>query len=83
MASKPIAEMTTEELKKTGKSLKIATSILCGVLVVMVASSIYLFIDKGFSASTIMPFVFLPLFILNLANLKKIKQELVSRGEEL
>lgn len=82
MASKPISEMTTAELQKTEKSLKLATTILGVVLIIMIASSIYLFIKKGFSATTVMPFVFLPLFTMNMINMKKIKAELLSRDHQ-
>lgn len=82
MASKSISEMTTEELQKTEKFLKLATSILGVVLILMTASSVYLFIDKGFSAVTVMPIVFLPLFTMNMANMKKIKKELLIRNNQ-
>jgi len=80
MASKPISEMTTEELHKTAKSMKIIVTILVASLIVMAASAVYLFIKKGFSATTILPIVFFPLVSLNMANMKKIKAELLSRN---
>lgn len=82
MASKPMSEMTTDELQKTAKSLKTSISILGVILILMTASSIYLFIDKGFSATTVMPIVFLPLFTMNIANMKKIKAEILKRDNQ-
>lgn len=80
MASKPISEMTTEELQKTEKSLKLSIKFIGVILILMLASSIYLFVDKGFSATTVMPIIFIPLFTMNIANLKKIKAELSTRN---
>ncbi|MBL0882563.1 MAG: hypothetical protein IBJ16_04290 [Chitinophagaceae bacterium] len=82
MPSKPISEMTTEELQKTDKSLKLAIQIMGVVLVLMTASSIYIFTQKGFSTTTVLPIVFLPLFTMNMANRKKIKAELLSRNHQ-
>lgn len=82
MASKPISEMTTAELQKTAKSLKIVVAILAGTMIVMTASCVYLFIKKGFGPTTILPIVFLPLFTMNIANMKKIKAELLSRNDQ-
>lgn len=82
MASKPISEMRIAELQKTDKSLKLAIQIMGVVLVLMIASSIYIFTQKGFSATTVLPIVFLPLFTMNMANRKKIKAELLSRNNQ-
>ncbi len=79
MASKPISEMTTEELLKTDKSLRLAIIIMGVFLVLMTASSIYIFTKKGFSATSVLPIVFLPLFTMNMANRKKVKSELIKR----
>ena len=82
MASKPISEMTTEELQKTDKSLRLAIQIMGVFLVLMTASSIYIFTQKGFSATSVLPIVFLPLFTMNLANRKKVKSELIKRENQ-
>lgn len=81
MKSQPISEMNTENLKKNYKAMKLATGILSGMFMVMVASGIYITMTKGFGAVSILPLVFLPLFISNITNLKKIKTELINRGE--
>lgn len=83
MKSPPISEMNTEMLKKNYKTMKMVIIILSVFLVIMVGSGIYITLSKGFGAVSILPFAFLPLFVLNIVNLKKIKNELITRGETL
>jgi len=83
MKTQPISEMSTENLKKNYKAMKLVTGILTGCFIVMVGSALYIGFTKGFgTTTTILPLVFVPLFISNIINLKKIKKELVARGEE-
>ena len=83
MKSQPISEMSTKDLRKNYKTIRILTMVLSGLFVVMAFSSVYITINKGFGASSILPLVFLPSFIINITNLKKIKSELLARGETL
>ncbi len=83
MKSQPIAEMSTEVLKKNYKAMKLVIIILSVFLLIMVGSSVYVTLTKGFGAVSILPIAFLPLFILNIVNRKKIKTELIARGENL
>ena len=83
MNQPPIAEMSTEVLKKNYKSMKTVIIILSVFMVIMVGSGIYITLSKGFGAVSVLPLAFLPLFILNIVNLKKIKNELITRGEML
>lgn len=83
MKSPPISEMNTEMLKKNYKTMKMVIIILSVFLVIMVGSGVYITLSKGFGAVSILPFAFLPLFVLNIVNLKKIKNELITRGETL
>ncbi|MFW2475474.1 MAG: hypothetical protein ACN4EP_01080 [Sediminibacterium sp.] len=83
MKSPSISEMNTEVLKKNYKTMKMVIIILSVFLVIMVGSGIYITLSKGFGAVSILPFAFLPLFVLNIVNLKKIKNELITRGETL
>lgn len=83
MKQPPIAEMSTEVLKKNYKSMKTVIIILSVFMVIMVGSGIYITLSKGFGAVSVLPLAFLPLFILNIVNLKKIKNELITRGEML
>ncbi len=63
--------------------MKMVIIILSVFLVIMVGSGVYITLSKGFGAVSILPFAFLPLFVLNIVNLKKIKNELITRGETL
>lgn len=81
MKPQPISEMSTEQLKKNYKAMKLATGILSGMFMIMAGSGLYITLTRGFGAVSILPIVFLPLFITNIINLKKIKNELIARGE--
>jgi hypothetical protein len=79
MKPKPLSEFSTEELKKNEKGMKIAVIVLGVCVGLMFLSGGYLFTKKGFTASTILPLVFLPLWLLNYRNWKKLKEELAKR----
>lgn len=74
-------EMTTEELIKTQKSLKTVTYLFGVVLLLLFCLNIFLVVNKGFSASNVIPVALLPIFILNMNTLKEIKKELQSREQ--
>ena len=80
MKSKPLSEFTTEELVKNEKGMKIAVIVLGVCVCLMFISGGYLFAQKGFTFSTVMPLMFLPLWFINYRNLKKLKEELMKRG---
>ena len=80
MKPKPLAEMTNEELQKNEKTMKTATIVLGVCVGLMFLSGIYLTLRKGFSVSSVLPFAFLPLFIMNMQNWKKVKAEITKRG---
>ncbi len=80
MKPKPLAEMSNEELQKNEKTMKTATIVLGVCVGFMFLSGIYLTLKKGFSVSSVLPFAFLPLFIMNMQNWKKAKEEIAKRG---
>ena len=80
MKSKTITEMTMEELQKYEKTMKTATIILGICVGIMFIISILLLVKRGFSVQTVLPFAFLPLFIMNMTNWKKVKAEIASRN---
>ncbi len=80
MKPKQLSEYTTEELKKSEKGMRIAVIVLGVCVGLMFLSGGYLFSKKGFTASTIMPLLFLPLWFLNYRNWKKMKEEITKRG---
>jgi hypothetical protein len=80
MKPKPLSEFSTEELIKTEKGMKIAVIVLGTCVVLMFLSGGYLFAQNGFSFSTVMPVIFLPLWLINYRNWKKLKEELQKRA---
>lgn len=81
MKSKPLSEMTKEELQKNEKAMKTAVLVLASCVGLMFITGIYLTFKKGFSVSSVLPVAFLPLFGINLQNWKKVKAEIASRNE--
>ena len=79
MANKQLSEIPEDELKKREKEMTVAVILLLITVMIMLISTIFGFIKKGFTVTTILPFAFLPLAIINFLNLKKIKAELASR----
>jgi len=80
MKQVPLSELSLEELLKKEKTLKAASTVLGGMLVLLAAASAYLSYLQGFSVFTVLPVAFLPMFIINLSNLKKIQTEIASRN---
>ncbi len=80
MATRKLSEMSNEALLKGEKSLKVITYVLAGMLLVIFALNMILSIKKGFSAINVVPIALLPIVIVNLGTLKKMKEELKSRA---
>lgn len=80
MKPKPVSEFSTEELKKNEKGMKIAVYVLGICVAIMFITGGYLFAKKGFTFSTVMPLLFLPMWFINYRNWKKLKEELAKRG---
>jgi len=79
MAQKQLSEMTTEELNKNLKLMRVAIAVISASIGVMIVSGIVSYSKKGFSVFTILPVMFVPILTMNIANMKKIKAELDSR----
>ena len=79
MAQKQLSEMTEEELKKNIRMMTIAVTVIIVSIIVMFISAIYVYSRKGFTITAVLPFAFMPIAIINLVNLKKIKAELELR----
>ncbi|SHM42239.1 hypothetical protein SAMN05444266_10833 [Chitinophaga jiangningensis] len=75
-----LSEQSTAQLQKTEKVLKGASIGLGVVLLAIIILSIVMWGKKGTITMNIMPVVLLPILILNITNLKKIREELKSRG---
>lgn len=79
MAQKQLSEMTEDELKKNIRMMTIAVTVIIVSIIIMFISSVFSYTKKGFSVTAVLPFAFMPIAIINLVNLKKIKAELASR----
>jgi hypothetical protein len=79
MAQKQLSEMTTEELNRNLKLMRIAIAVIAASIGVMIVSAVVSYSKKGFSVFTVLPIMFVPIFTMNIANMKKIKAELDSR----
>ncbi|MFY7839321.1 MAG: hypothetical protein ACOVP7_03545 [Lacibacter sp.] len=79
MAQRQLSEMSEEELKKNIKMMTVAVSVILVSILIMTVSAVYTYSKKGFSATTVLPLAFLPIAMMNIMNLKKIKAELASR----
>lgn len=75
-----LSTLTIEQLEKRAKTTKLATGLLLGIIILQFAIGTYLTIDKGFNVFTVIPLAFLPMVIVNYANLKKIKEEITKRN---
>jgi hypothetical protein len=80
MAQKQISEMTTEELTKNLKLMRVAIAVISASIGVMIVSAIVSYLKKGFTVFTVLPAMFVPILTMNIANMKKIKAELQSRN---
>lgn len=83
MKENPYAKMTLDELNAKAKSLKSMTSIFSSLLLVMTFVGVFLSIRQGFSVFSVLPVAFLPLLVININSIKKIKEEIQSRESNL
>ncbi|GGD30774.1 redox-active disulfide protein 2 [Flavobacterium orientale] len=79
MKSKKLSERTIEELKKNEKALRILTGLLVAALTVLFIASMYITINTGFTPLVVMPITLVPVVLLNLGTINKIKKEIKSR----
>ena len=79
MAQKQISEMTTEELNRNLKLMRVAIAVIAASIGVMIVSAVVSYQQKGFSVFTVLPLMFVPILTMNIANMRKIKTELDSR----
>ncbi|MGL3000072.1 hypothetical protein [Flavobacterium sp. RSSB_23] len=80
MKSKNLSELSVEELIKQQKTIKTVTSVLAGMLFVLLLLGIWLTFQKpSFLVFIVIPFTLMPLLIFNLTTLKKVKAELSLR----
>lgn len=78
---KPIGlkELSLAELHKRQKTATTMSWLMGIIILIQLASGIYLTMQQGFNVFIILPLVFIPLLIVNIANVKKIKEEIALR----
>ena len=77
---KKLTGLEDEELLKKEKSARITTYVLFVILLAARGFSIYNYLEKGFSNTTIMPVFALALLLTNFSTLRSIKKEMEMRG---
>lgn len=78
--NKPFEQMTDEQLLSSKKSITTITSLLAGMLVILLAQNIYIWVTKGSSALIAVPLALSPIVIINFKKASAIKKELQARG---
>ncbi|TCD02327.1 redox-active disulfide protein 2 [Pedobacter frigidisoli] len=80
METKKYEEMSNEELLKSEKMTSTLTYTLGGMLLVLFSLSLFITFTKGFTALTVVPIALMPIVLINLGSIKKIKAERKLRG---
>ena len=73
---KQLSEMSVEELNQQQKSTVVMIGLIIGALIVFT----FIAFQEGFRLLPVIPVLFLPFVIINFNKLRKIKEELRSRG---
>ncbi len=79
MKKEDYSQLSMEELTKREKTAKTATIVLGVILALQFLIGLFLTFKQGFSVFTILPITFLPILIINLSTIKKIREEINSR----
>ncbi len=81
MNQKPLDDLTIEELKKQEKILKLTSGFLGAAILIITSTGIFLtVVKKSFSFFNLSALCFIPIFIMNVNNLKKVAAEIKSRN---
>ena len=80
MKRKKLDEIATEDLHKSVKTVKTITGLLLGELIVLLILSLYITINKGFTALLIIPFALFPIVIVNYISMINLKNEIKLRA---
>jgi hypothetical protein len=81
MMERPFQQVSTEALQKKEKRLLLITRLLGGCMILLLLTSAYQLLYERASAVTGLPVCFLPILIINLNSLKKIRQEIHLRKQ--
>jgi hypothetical protein len=74
-----LSELSKEELQKRLKTAGGMTGIFLAIVAVQLADGIYLTTQQGFNVFIVIPLAFIPLLLVNINNVKKIKEEIAKR----
>ena len=77
---KKLTNLNDGDVLKKEKSARISTYVLLTILLVALTFSIYNYLEKGFSNTSIMPVFALALLLTNYSTLRSIKKEMDVRG---
>lgn len=80
MKTEDYSKTSLEELKKKEKSTQLSASLLGGLIIVQLIIGVFLTFTNGFSVFTVMPVAFIPILMISISNLKKLKKEIASRN---
>lgn len=77
--SENLSHLSNEELIKSFKTAKAIYIGFIAVFIILIFVAVFITVKKGFGVFTMMPLVFMPIFIANIFNYGKIKEEMKSR----
>ncbi|MDI1316608.1 hypothetical protein [Flavobacterium sp.] len=77
-----IKTLSVAELQKREKTATAMSWLMGTIILIQLISGIYLTTQQGFNVFLMLPLVFIPLLIVNIANVKKIKEEIARRRKK-
>lgn len=81
MKKEDYSQYTIEDLIKKEKTAKVATTVLGFVIFLQFLVGVFLTFQQGFSIFIVLPFTFLPILIVNISTIKKIRAEIDTRNK--
>jgi cytochrome b561 len=81
MKKEDYTNYTTDDLIKKEKTAKAATILLGVMIFLQFLVGLFLSYNQGFSIFVVLPFTFLPIWIINISTMKKIRAEIDSRNK--
>ena len=81
MTKKTLSELTVEKLNKKEHTMNILLIATTFIVLILLGLNIYFLLSNGeMTTSFIIPIALVPILILNVNNIKKIKKELILRN---
>ncbi|OIN57913.1 hypothetical protein [Arsenicibacter rosenii] len=79
MKEDSLSKLSLDELKAREKTLRFTSGLFIGCLIMMALAGAFLTVQQGFNTFTVLPVAFLPLMLVNVYNLKKVRTEIAGR----